>query len=113
MKYWVPAMSFVVRTDWSPPATHESSSQAPGTWVKGPLQPSAEVYTAITVSSTVVAAPAEVQVEIVYGPVNEGVKVYQTLRDRSAGAFRQEGKLGGGGSPTVVAPVMSTVTGVR
>src|SRR3989338_6125903 len=62
---------------------------------------------AMTVSSTVVPAGASAQTEKVYRPPAAGVNEYQRLRETLAW---QEGD---GGSPDVVAPLMSAVTAPR
>src|SRR5512134_2507222 len=59
---------------------------------------------AITVSSTVVAVGAFAHDEIVYWPVALGENLYQMLRET---IVWHEGN---GGSPTIVASVMSAVT---
>ena len=60
---------------------------------------------AMTVSRTVLVAPASAQVETRYTSVLAGRKVYQTLRERSPKA-----QLGRTGSLLVVASVISTGT---
>src|SRR5262245_36684664 len=62
---------------------------------------------AITVSTTVVPVGASAQDEIVYLPDIDGVNAYQMLREILGWHD------GDGGSPVVVASVMSAVTAVR
>jgi hypothetical protein len=57
----------------------------------------------------VVAVPSSWQVEMVYAAVTVGVNLYHILRE----TVPQSVQLSVGGSPAVVASVMSGVTAVR
>ena|SRR6185436_4337352 len=85
---------------------HESSSHPPDIW-NSPEHGAEDAYTARIVSSTVEPVGESAQREKVYRPLAAGVKEYQMLRDTMGW---QEGA---GGSPAVVAPLMSGVTDVK
>ena len=69
-----------------------------------------DVYTAMTVSSSVVWVPESAHVENVYSPAAVGVIVYQVLRETGPPGV-QDGAVTG--SPVVVAAETSDVTEVR
>ena len=73
------------------------------------------MYIPITVSSTVVAVGASAQVEIVKVAVADGVNLYHMLRESCGvqGVGEHTVHEGTGGSPAVVASVMSAVVAVR